>query len=61
MRGDTVLDDAEGRGWTFADWWVSGESPSVYAVNQSGDIVIAQASPVFAKESAHEENIMGWW
>jgi hypothetical protein len=52
VRGDVVLDDAEGRGWTFAEWWLSGEQPTVWALGRAG-MVAKKASAVFAKGVAH--------
>ncbi len=49
VDGDTVLDDAEGRGMTFGEWWLSGERPVVLALDNAGKQQLQIASPVFAK------------
>jgi hypothetical protein len=52
VRGDTILDDAEGRKWTFAEWWISGERPTVLSLTKDGTVTERLASPVFSKGKA---------
>lgn len=49
VRGDTILDDADGLNVTFYDWWITGNRPLVNSVSANGEIEIVRASPVFIK------------
>lgn len=49
VQGRTVLDDAEGRGWTFFQWWKSGERPTVFGLGSNGRLHRQVATPVFVK------------
>jgi len=57
VRADTVLNDANGRGWSFGRWWTSGEKPVVFCLDQNGLVTTAVASPVFAKSARRMKHI----